>query len=796
MQYQQHKVTGFLVALVVFCLFLTPAMAQNMTQTLKGVVLDKALKTPLIGATVVLKSVEPMRGATTDVDGNFRLPNVPVGKHTLYITYLGYKEAFVPNITLNSGKETEVTIQMEESIIQGKEVVITAKVNKQKALNELSTVSARTFSVEETQRFAAAVNDPARMASAFAGVAAPGDGNNIIVIRGNAPNGLLWRMEGVDIPNPNHFSRVGTSGGGISILSAQLLTNSDFLTGAFPAEYGNALSGVFDLKMRKGNSEKREYTLQAGVLGLDAAAEGPFRMGKRSGSYLVNYRYSTLSIIGKLGVNLGDAVTNFQDLSFNIWMPAGKAGTFTLFGLSGLSSQKLNGTADSLLWRERTETQYNADFKSNTGVVGLTHSLILGDRTALKNVVAISATNNGDETDQFLDDYSARRLSDNDHIQRKMTISSTLNHKFNPKNLLRVGGYVNFLDFNFTQNTWNNEADRLIESLKNTGNATSVNTFAQWQYKPSEKITLSGGAHGNFFLLNNTWSLEPRASAKYAFTDRQSISLGYGKHSQSQPLGVYFTKVEGANGVFSQPNQNLGLTQSHHFVLSFDQNFSGNWHIKPEVYFQAIEQAPVSSLTSDAFSVLNVTEGFVEKSLVNGGKGRNYGLEITVEKFLTNGFYCLLSSSLFESKYQGSDKVWHNTRFNSNYVTSFVAGKEWNWNNSRKNKNRTFGVNIKLTQMGGLRETPIDLEASIQNEAVTYATTGIFEDKMPDYFRLDTGVRLKRNYNGVTTTLSLDLQNTTNRKNVFGRYYDVKAQEVKFYYQTPLIPVLAYKVEF
>ncbi len=765
-----------------------------LTQTLKGVVLDKALKTPLIGATVSVVSVSPTKGASTDVEGRFRLPQLPVGKHVLRVTYVGYKEATIPNITLNSGKETEITLEMEENILQGQEVVITAKLDKQKPLNELSTVSARTFSVEETQRFAAAVNDPARMASSFAGVAMPSDGNNIIVIRGNAPNGLLWRMEGVDIPNPNHFSNVGSSGGGISILSAQLLSNSDFLTGAFPAEYGNATSGVFDLKMRKGNTDKREHTLQAGVLGLDVATEGPIRLGQQRGSYLVNYRYSTLSLIGKLGVPLGDAVTNFQDLSYNVYLPAGRAGVFTLFGMGGNSDQRYNGTADSLKWLENPNAEYDGLFTANAGVAGLTHSIILGEKTSLKTVVAISGTENADRSDRYNDRYELYRFGSNRFVQRKMTISSTINHKFSPKHLVRAGAYVNMLDYNLQQRIWNAEENQLQLVLSDKGATTTVNGFAQYLYRPTEKLTLTGGLHTLALLLNNTVSVEPRAAVKYQLGKGRSVGLGYGKHGQVQPLGVYFTKIYDDNGAITQPNRNLGMTQSHHFVLSYDQTFRGNWHIKPELYYQAIQNAPVSALVLDEYSMLNQIDGFVNRALVNKGTGRNYGLELTVEKFLTNGFYGMLSNSIFHAEYRGSDGQWHNTRFNAGFVSSAVAGKEWNWNTARKN--RTIGVNLKFTQSGGLRETPIDLEASIAKGEAVYDGSRAFEDIMPYYLRLDTGVRLKRNYKHVTTTLSFDLQNATNRKNVFGRYYDPRKKAVTTYYQAPLIPILAYKVEF
>lgn len=778
----------FLTAFVFGCG--TAGVTQNFTQTLKGTVLDKAVKTPLIGATVVLLGTDPVVGAMTDADGRFRLPAVPVGKHTLRITYLGYKEIVVPNVTVNSGKETELTLELEEDLLVAQEVVIRARVEKQKPLNELSTVSTRTFSVEETQRFAAAVNDPARMASAYAGVAVGDDGNNVIVIRGNAPNGLLWRMEGVDIPNPNHFSAVGTSGGGISILSAQLLSNSDFLTGAFAAEYGNALSGVFDLKLRKGNSEKREYTLQAGVLGFDAAAEGPFKLGGQTGSYLVNYRYSTLSIIGKLGVNIGDAVTNFQDLSFNIWMPAGKLGQFTLFGMGGLSNQDFQGKPDSLLWQENGDEQYGWNFKANTGVAGLTHSLVLNDNTYLKTVVAFSGTQNGNQTDEYQKDYSLRRLFDGNYRQTKTTISSTVTHKFNARHLLRAGAYVNLLNYRFGQKEWDDDAERLVEQLNNTGSATSLDAFAQWQYRATERLTLNAGAHGIYFFLNNTYSIEPRAAVKYAFSEGQSLSLGYGLHGQMQPLGVYFIK----NEVNELPNRELGFTKAHHLVLSYDQSLPGNWHVKPELYYQSLFNVPISRDEQDAFSMLNVPDGFVGEMLTNRGKGRNYGVELTLEKFLSNGFYFLLSGSLFQSEYQGSDGVWRGTRFNTNYVSSLVSGKEWNWN--RRHKNRTFGVNLKLTWMGGHRDTPIDLASSIAQDKTVYFEDRAFEEQMPYYLRLDTGVRLKRNYKHLTTTLALDIQNTTNRENIFGRYYDKKSKTIKYWYQAPLIPILSYRVEF
>jgi hypothetical protein len=781
-----------IIPIVLVLCFSNTLFAQNITQTIKGTVLDKAIKSPLIGANIVILNSNPLKGAAVDEEGHFKIENVPVGKHSLKVTFMGYKDIALNNIVVNSGKELDLNIDMEENVIQGQEVVIKAKIEKQKALNELSAVSTRTFSVEETQRFAAAVNDPARMATAYAGVVSGNDGNNTIVIRGNSPNGLLWRMEGVDIPNPNHFSSVGSSGGGISILSAQLLSNSDFSTGAFAAEYGNALSGVFDLKLRKGNREKREYTVQAGVLGLDVAVEGPLSMKHKKGSYLINYRYSTLGILSKIGVNIGDANTNFQDLSFHFTLPTEKYGNFTLFGFGGLSSQSAVGVADSAKWKINADKKFGYDFKANTGVVGLTHSLVF-KKAYLKTVLSSSGTDNISDVNEFQKDYSLRILTNENLNQRKYTLSSVYNHKFNAQHLLRTGVYVNSIHYNFVQKNWDNKPAKLVEQINNKGNTMTLNAFAQWQYRPTETVTLNTGFHVFYLGLNKKTAIEPRISAKYAFSERQSISIGYGLHSQMQPLGVYFyqTKKEGTQTNY-KPNENLGFTKAHHIVMAFDQTFSGNWHIKAETYYQNLFAVPISKANNSTLSMLNLTEGFIPEIFENKGNGRNYGVELTVEKFLTEGFYLLLSSSLYDSKYQALDNKWYNTRFNGNIANSLLMGKEW----ALKRKNRTFGANLKLTHMGGIRSTPIDIPASKRDDETVFDFSKRYTLQMPYYMRADAGVRLKRNYKHMTTTLSLDIQNVTNRQNVFNQYYDSVTKEVKYGYQAPLIPILAYKVEF
>jgi hypothetical protein len=770
-----------------------PAFSQSATQTVRGVITDKVSQSPIPGVIVKLVNSNPVMAVLTDAEGNFQLNNIPIGKQSLEISILGYKEVLLQNLTVNSGKELVLSIGLEEDIKDIKEIVIKAKIEKNKPLNEMSMVSTRTFSVEETQKFAAAVNDPGRMATSFAGVISAGDGSNLISIRGNSPNGLVWRMEGVEIPNPNHFSSVGTSGGGISILSAQVLSNSDFSTGAFASEYGNALSGVFDLKLRRGNNQKREYTAQIGLLGADISLEGPFKKGYR-GSYLLNYRYSTLSILGKLGVPLGDAITNFQDISFNVYLPAKKFGDFSLFGFGGLSSQTLKASTDSLKWVEDDFNRYSSKFYSNTGAVGITNTKLFKNQSNLKTALVFSGTFNAEILDKIKNDSkSFKPINSEDYYQNKITLSTTFTKKLNPKSSIRTGLILNNLNYKLLEK---NSADTniLITHINTAGNTQTAQAFFQWNYKLNSRFTTNLGAHYLQLFLNNTISIEPRASVKYSINSKNSFMLGYGLHSQVQPIGIYFTTAPDQYGNETAINRNLDLSRAHHFVLGHEWSINSFSRIKTEIYYQHLFNIPLSKDKSGTYSLINSLDGFYTKPLENEGLGKNYGLELTYERFTYKNLYYLISGSLYESKYKAPNNIWYNTQFNTNYSLVVTLGKEWITNSKRKNK--TIGFNIKSVYVGGYRNTPIDVEASLAKGETVENQYKAFENKNPDYFRFDLRASVKRNYKKVTSTFALDIQNTTNRKNVGGQYYDINSQTVKYWYMAPLIPILSYKIEF
>ncbi len=781
------------LTLLLLFLFGVALPAQTWTQTVRGKIVDKQLKTPLMGALVAVTDLVPPKGTATDINGQFKLNEIPVGRHSFKINMIGYREILLNDVDVSSGKELVLNIELEEQINQTNEVVITAKDDKKKPLNSMSTVSARTFSVEETRRFAAAVNDPARAALAYAGVSTASDGNNFIVIRGNAPSGLLWRMEGIDIPNPNHFSIPGAAGGGISILSTQLLANSDFMTGAFASEYGNATSGVFDLRLRSGNNEKAEYTFQAGVLGVDFAAEGPLSK-KHNGSYLINYRYSTLGLLSKAGV-FGDdvGITTFQDLSYNVVLPTERFGTFAFFGFGGLSGETYRAKTDSLEW-ESEDDRYTSKFISNTLFNGASWTNQLGEKSLLKIVAGVSDVNIKYKSEYTQDDYSLRLENSEFNDTKRLTGSATLTTKLNAKNTIRSGIVFNQLGFSLYEGVYDPEVNQLVENLKQDGTTQTLQAYSQWQFRPTERLTINAGFHSLYLALNGNTSIEPRAAVRWELAPLHNISLGYGLHSQHLPLPAYFAQATLTDGSIVRPNTKLKFQKAHHLVLAYDHPFGENFRIKAETYYQWLSDLAVKNSMTDPFAVNNMIAGSYTDSLVNAGAGKNYGLELTLEKFFSGGSYMIASASLYESKYKALDGVWRNSRFNGKYNFTFTGGKEYTL--SEKRKGRVIGVNAKLIWAGGFYDTPIDLEKSIALGGTYKDPAKSFQEKNSDYLRLDVGVSLKRNFKKCTTRVSLDIQNTTNRKNVFNRYFDPSSNTIKYNYQAPLIPVLNYRIEF
>jgi hypothetical protein len=783
-----------LIAALFLGLSFTQAQKATLTQTIKGVVIDQQSGNPLRNATLVVEGSIPAISSNTDSQGVFKLMGVPIGRQNIRTALVGYENATSANIEVTSSKEVVLEIKLKEKISLLKEVVVTSGKQKNRALNEAAVVSARQLSMDEAVRYSGTRNDPSRMAQNFAGVSGTNDARNDIVIRGNSPTGVLWRMDGIDIPNPNHFGTLGSTGGPVTILNTNMLKNSDFITSAFPAQYGNALAGVFDLRMRNGNNEKYEYLGQMGFNGFEFGAEGPFSKNSKS-SFLVNYRYSLVAAIQKLGLNVGtgSATPYYQDASFKLHFVTKKSGTIDIFGLGGESHINFPPDSSDNLYTNNDGKLRNSNTKSLTGVIGATHTYFFNPRTSGKLTLAISAFQskyNEEIIETGKPDKPAYVVLNK---QTKISIGYNFNQKINAQNQISAGLItdVNLLNL---QKEYLPNGSTVLTTLTNAQNtATLTRGFGNWMHRFNNQLSTNLGVYAQWFSLNNSVAVEPRWNLKYQFQPNQSLSLGAGMHSQTQPLDVYFYQSTNGAGQTVLSNKDLGFVRSLHGVMGYDINFSSNLRFKTEVYAQYIYDAATESVPS-SFSMLNAGAGFAfpEKFyLQNQGKGTNYGVEFTLEKFLNKGFYYLVTGSLFESKYKGSDQVLRNTAFNSNYVFNLLGGKEW-----KLSKLNSFGIDTKFAIAGGQRYTPFDIPASQAAGFVIYQEDKAFSLQNDTYLRWDLKFSFTRNGPKATQKWYIDFQNLTNHKNIFVRTLNPSTGQIKEINQIGFFPNINYQITF
>ena len=559
--------------------------SQTLTQTVRGRIIDQESQTALPGANVVILDSKELLGSTTDVNGNFRIENVPVGRISIGITFIGYEDKLIPNILVTSGKETVLDIVLKESLTMMDAIEINASKDKSEISNEMALTSARAFTVEETKRYAGSFNDPARMVSAYAGVDSDPSGNNSIIVRGNSPKGIQWRLEGIDIPNPNHFSDEGATGGPINTLNSQMLANSEFYTGAFAPEFGNALSGVFDMKLRKGNNEQREYSLSVGILGTDATIEGPFVKGGGS-SYLVNYRYSTLSLLDGMGIVDFDGVPKYQDLSFKFHLPTKSFGTFSLFGLGGRSNIREEEFVDE----DEEILALRGDYKANMGVIGITQYWSLGSQTYLQNSISVSENGSGYLGYRPNVDNLMTRDNDMNLDKKSFKAASTLNHKFNAQHNVQAGLIYTRHSFDFYHNYFDEQTQQYVSDQNMTGNADHYQGFVSWKYRPLEDVSIVSGVHLQKISLNDAVSVEPRASIRWQFHPQQALTAGFGMHGKMEPLTNYYSIVGAEEGTPTTPNKELDFSKARHYIVGYENKLTSNLFLKVEAYYQQLSK--------------------------------------------------------------------------------------------------------------------------------------------------------------------------------------------------------------
>ncbi|GHT65640.1 prevent-host-death protein [Bacteroidia bacterium] len=762
------------------------AQGSQPASSIRGVITDAASGQALPYVTVVVLNNSAI-GAVTDDKGMFRIGNLPVGRYDIQVSFVGYEPVTFRELLVSSAKEVFVEIRMQEQIQTLDEVIVRPKVNKEEALNTMALAGARMISVEEANRYAGGFDDPARLATSFAGVSG-NVSNNGISIRGNSPQFVQWKLEGVEIPNPTHYPDITGVGGGIfTAFSSQVLGNSDFFTGAFPAEYNNALAGVFDIQLRNGNNLDYEHTAQIGTLGIEFASEGPFKKGGQS-SYLFNYRYSTMGLVGKINPDLfGGMALSYQDLSFKLNFPTKRAGTFSVWGIGKIDEYVQHNTQSA----EYVSSDNDSWTDEYMGAVGVENKVFVNKNAYLKTTLAGTFSNNH-LWGQVRKDGSEIPLIDVTNNHADIIFNTFINTKFSARHINRTGLTVTELLYNLDYQISPDFPDYVGNPMSKIaggkGSTTLLSAFSQSSFSINERLTLQAGVTAQYFLLNQHWAIEPRASMKWKATTNHSVALAYGMHSRHEKLDYYFITTPAAGDRLV--NKDLNFARAQHLSAAYDWHISGNLHLKVEPYYQYLYNVPVEE--DGSFSIINHNEWFLDKALVNKGKGTNYGIDFTLERYLADGYYYMATASLFESRYCGGDGIWRDTRNNRNYMLRALYGKEWMLG---KNKQNVLGANIRLTYQGGDRYTPADVAASQAQQRPVLDPSRAMEAQMDAAFLADFTVSFKINKKNVAHEFAFKMVNVTGYKENMGFMYYYSG-EVKMNRGAIIMPNLSYKVEF
>jgi len=765
-----------LVVVVIFSV--STLFAQEITQNISGQVLDVLTHQPLPFATVQIVDSDPIIGTTTDENGYYKLENVSVGRYDIEASYIGYEPRIQNEVIITSSKSIQLDFELSEQSSVLDEVVIKPESSKASSLNPLATVSTKMLSMEEAGRYAGGFDDPARLASAFPGVAS-GVQNNAIVIRGNAPKFLQWKIEDIEVPNPNHFANIGTfGGGGLTALCSNLLADSDFFTGAFPAQYSNALAGIFDIKMRKGNTSEYSHAFEIGAIGIDLSSEGPISK-KNTSSYLFNYRYSTLGLVSSLLPEDAQG-TNYQDLSFKVHLPTNKAGVFSIWGIGLLDKSGASAELDvdqQTYYQDIEEQQVD----QHMGATGVNHKLIIGSKSYLHSTLAYTTDGFDLNTERLNADTQLIPFQKIYAVNQNLTLNSYFQSKISSSYSHRIGITLRNMWYNFDLDDVEEEMNQTINEDGQSGLYSAF--YSGMIQKGNWNINL--GLTGVYFDFNQETTLEPRFGAEYKVSQNHTLSLGYGLHSRMEPLNIYF-----ANANFGNVNGlELNLTKAHHFVLGYDWALSDNLHLKLEPYYQRLFDVPVA--INGTGSLINAQDNwFISENYISEGNGENYGIDVLLEQFISNGMYYLISGSVFKSRYQDINGNWFNTRYDKSYLANFLIGKEFRFSRS------LWSVNARLNVQGGERYSKVDEEKSKIEKDVVFDSTTPFNLQIRPSLVTHFTIKYEWYRKRYTQSLAIKILNANIYKEFNGFRYNLKEDIVEEHREALMIPNLSYRISF
>ncbi len=732
-------------------LILLIAMASLQSFAQSGIIKGKvknAINNEVLPSVVVVIQGSTV-ATTTGFDGFFELKNLKPGFYNVEFKLIGFKKKLLYEIQVNNLKASIVDIELEEDSRNINTVEVTAK-NFYKPAE--SPVSLRTIGVSEIKRNPGGGRDISKVIQSLPGVASSATFRNDIIIRGGAPNENKFYLDGIEIPNINHFATQGSTGGPVGLINVDFVREVDFYSGAFPANRGNSLSSIFDFKFKDGRNDKQFASMTVGSSDLALVAEGPINSKT---TYMASYRKSYLQFLFRaIGLPF---LPEYNDFQFKVKSKIDDKNEITFIGLGALDDFSLNLDANE------TETQkFQLEtlpvFLQSNYTIGVNYkhykahgySTVVLSRNYLKNTTKKYKENSEDSV--MLLNYASTE------IENKIRIENTSRHqgyKFNYGISAEQASYTN--------DTYQLNPFGLID-YTSTLNLIRYGAFAQIAKGfVNDRLQLSSGLRldGNNFatgMSNPLDQLSPRFSAAYALSDKWSLNFNTGIYYQTPAYTVL--GYRDTNGILT--NTNVKYISVKQVVGGIEYNTLSNLRFTAEGFYKGYANYPMLLSNGDTIPLANlgIDFGVVGNKPVAGlTKGRSYGVEFLAQQKLNKGFYGIVALTLVHSEFNDKNNKSVVSSWDSKYIVSLTAGKILK---------RNWELGLKLRSAGGAPYTPFNKEFSSvianynANPAGFLDNSKLNTNRLPAFYQLDARIDKKYNFKKWNLNVFIDITNLTN----------------------------------
>ncbi|OQY27095.1 MAG: hypothetical protein B6244_11640 [Candidatus Cloacimonetes bacterium 4572_55] len=787
----------FSIGFVGILLFGGALESHAQTGQLQGTATDRLTGEPLIGVNVILKGT-PLGSATRD-NGSYQIPDVPVGIYTIIFSMLGYEKKVQTNVSIRPEKTTFLSAELDEQVLSGSEVVVTAASYFSKDSD--APTSVRTLGYEEIRRSPGAREDISRMIQNLPGVNPTGDDRNDLVVRGGSPSEALFLVDRIEIPNPNHFGTQGASGGPISMLNTELIKNVEFFAGGFPAPYGGRISAVLDVHYREGDRHRFGGKADLNMGGAGVNLEGPIRGGRGSWIFAAHRSYLEVmeSVLDAGGVPI---YTNLQgkmvyDLRDDLKL--------SIIGLGGLDEIEIEQEPDKEDYeigeRDTSEVEFIVN-KTRQFSIGSNLTKLWGHRL-FSNLTLFHSYN------RFYIDYNIRDSEitrPDDKLELATIIQTNVYDNTSTEQITGAKNDWRFVLPNRDQLNWGASAKVLqfdhdivyqpYDSLNAVGGQSEPNIVSVKQ-DPTTKIgayvsfikrfppyfELTIGGRYDYFHLLETHDFGPRIGAAFHINKRLTVNAASGIYYQS-PEFVFITGD-------SMNRENLKSLRCEHYIAGFDYLLTEATLFSAEIYRKNYSDYPISSDPDFAFySTANSGGDYGSvgsDELISQGKGRAIGLELLLQKKLISGLYGMISYSLSKVEHQAMDKIYRSGEFDNRHVFNLVAGYRLS---------KSWELSLKYRYSGGRPYTPFDESASIEAGRDQLDTSRINDERFAPYHRLDLRFDHRKYFKKFVLVTYFSIENVYNRENEGDIFWNEKKLSTDNAYQTGIFPIGGISLEF